>query len=75
MEKKINIKSKNINLLNDKEYKSILQFEADYAGIVKGGHNPYYFTKEKQTRLVSEINLLSSKEQKEIVYNIFISKN
>ena len=75
MKKNINTKSKEENLLYSDEFKSTLQFEVDYAAIVKGGHFPFYSPNEKKQRLVNEINLLSSKEQKEIVYNLFISKN
>jgi len=75
MKKNINIKPKNKNLLLNEDFKSTLQFEVDYASRVKGGHFPYYFQPEKQQRLVNNVNLLSSEEQKELVYNLFISKN
>lgn len=70
-----NINILNKNLLNETEFKSSLKFEADYAGAVKGGHLPRYFGKEKKVRLVNSINLLSSKEQQELIHNIFIGKN
>lgn len=75
MKKNLNIETKNINLLNDKDFKALLEFEAGYAGVVKGGHFPYYFTENKIERLVSDINILSAKEQKELAGNLFISKN
>jgi hypothetical protein len=75
MEKNLNIQSENSNLLNNPEYRNVLQFESEYGAIVRGGHFPYYFGEEKSTRLVNDINILSSKEQKEIVNNLFTSKN
>jgi len=75
MKNNLNIKSKNKNLLFNDNFKSTLQFEVDYAAIVKGGHFPSYFQIEKKQRLVSQVNLLSSEEKKELVFNLFISKN
>jgi len=73
--KNLNIETNNTNLLNDKEFKAQLEFEASYASVVKGGHFPYYFTENKIERVVSDINILSSKEQKELSFNLFTSKN
>lgn len=75
MEKNIHTELNNANLLNDKDFVSQLEFETTYASIVKGGHSPYYFSDEKQIRLVSEINFLSHKEKQALVHNLFISKN
>lgn len=75
MEKNINLKSEYTNLLNTKEFQSRLKFEAEYATLIKGGHSPKYYGKEKTKRLVNEVNILSSKEKQELVYNLFISKN
>jgi hypothetical protein len=75
MKKNLNIKSKNTNLLNSRDFLSHLNFEVNYATIVKGGHAPYYFKEEKQKRLVSQVNILTSKEQQEIAFNLFINKN
>jgi len=75
MKKNLNIEIQNKNLLNNKGFLSQLKFEADYAGLVKGGHYPYYFPEEKQNRLINDVNLLSSKEQKEIAVNLLTNKN
>lgn len=75
MEKNLNTYTNSKNLLSSAEFLSILKFEADYATVVKGGHQPYYYSTEKKTRLVNDINILSAPEQKEIVYNLFTSKN
>lgn len=75
MKKNLNIETNNTNLLNTEEFRSLLNFEAEYAGVVKGGHFPYYFPEKKTKRFVSDINILSSKEQKEIAYSLFTSKN
>lgn len=73
--KNINTNISKTNLLTDTEFKSFIKFESEYAGIIKGGHLPAYFTNEKQTRLVSDVNLLSSVEQVELVRGLFTSKN
>ncbi len=75
MKKNSNIKSQTKNLLNSRAFLFDLKFEAKYASTAKGGHFPVYFSDEKQNRLVTDVNLLSSKEQKEIAYNLLISKN
>jgi hypothetical protein len=75
MEKNTNTQSKNTNLLQNAEFKEQLQFEADYASILKGGHYPYYFDESKQERLVTDVNLLTPKEQQDLVFNLFISRN
>ncbi|MCE3228369.1 MAG: hypothetical protein K0S32_2920 [Bacteroidetes bacterium] len=72
---KLNINVLTKNLLNDKDFKSSIRFEIEYAGAVKGGHLPYYFTTGKKVRLVNDINILSSQEQQELIYNIFTGKN
>jgi hypothetical protein len=73
--KNINTGSKKLNLLQDSEFKSLIKFESEYAGIIKGGHLPAYYQKEKQIRLVSAVNLLTSLEQVQLVKTIFTSKN
>jgi hypothetical protein len=75
MKKNINIKAESQNLLNNAEFKDLLNFESEYANAVKGGHFPNYYGEEKQRRLVNEVNLLSSQEQTDLVYNFFIGKN
>ncbi len=75
MKRNSSIDTQNKNLLNSRDFLSQLKFEADYATIVKGGYYPYYFPEEKQTRLVSDVNLLTSKEQKEIACNLLTGKN
>lgn len=75
MEKNTNIKQTNVNLLNDQDFKDLLNFETYYASAVKGGHFPYYYGEEKQSRLVSEVNFLSSEEQTDLALKYFIGKN
>lgn len=70
-----NIKTYQKDLLGNENYKELLNIEAAYAAAVKGGHSPYYFEEEKQQRLVSNVNLLSSKERTDIVFTYFIGKN
>ncbi|MGZ3901157.1 MAG: hypothetical protein ACXVNM_08510 [Bacteroidia bacterium] len=73
--KNINIGSLNKNLLKDTEFKSIIKFESDYAGTIKGGHLPTYYSKNQQSRLVNSVNLLTPLEQVQLVHSIFTSKN
>jgi hypothetical protein len=75
MKRNLNIEIQNKNLLNSRNFLSQLKFEANYATIVKGGHFPYYFEDEKQNRLVSDVNLLTSSEQKEIASNLLTGQN
>ena len=75
MKKNINIKKENTNLLNNADFRDLLNFEAEYANEVKGGHFPNYYGEEKQKRLVNDVNLLSPNEQSDLVYNLFIGKN
>lgn len=67
--------SLNKNLLTDKEFKSIIRFEADYAALLKGGHQPGYYSGKQQARLVNEVNLLTPLETVQFVKSLFTGKN
>jgi hypothetical protein len=67
--------SLNKNLLTDLEFQSLIKFESNYAALIKGGHLPGYYTKEQQSRLVNDVNLLSPLEKVQLVKAIFTSKN
>ncbi len=56
------IKTYNTNLLQNKEFSNSLQLEATLVNQIKGGHSPYYLTKEKGKRLVATVNLLTKSE-------------
>jgi hypothetical protein len=73
--KNINIKTYTYDLLKSEDFKSALQFEADHAIEVKGGHLPYYISKKTRVRLVNEINLLTEDEKLGLINGIFTSKN
>lgn len=73
--KNINTGLSKANLLQDSDFKSLIKFESEYAGIIKGGHLPAYYPKEAQKRLINPVNLLTSLEQVQLVQTIFISKN
>ncbi len=75
MAKNLNINTKNIDLLNSRDFLSHLKFEVNYASIAKGGHAPYYYPAEKQKRLVSDVNIFTSYEQQEIASNLLINNN
>ena len=72
MAKNLNIKSKNTNLLNSRDFLAQLRFEVNYASTAKGGHFPYYFPAQKQKRLVNEVNILTSHELQLIASNLLI---
>jgi hypothetical protein len=63
------------NLLTDKEFRSFVQFQSNYANSVKGGHLPYYYSQKQKNRLVTDVNFLTSQELQHVVYDTFISKN
>ena len=75
MEKNLNTEITNINLLESKEYKTFLQFEAEYSGIVRGGHSPYYLKQEKVQRIANDVNILSSSELQDLINYYFTGKN
>jgi hypothetical protein len=75
MEKNLNTQASNINLLGNKEFRSYLQFESEYSAVVKGGHFPYYYNEQKAERLVSDVNLLTSLEQAELINQYLTGKN
>jgi hypothetical protein len=68
-------KTNTTNLLSSEEFRTTLQFEADHAIEVRGGHLPYYISEKTRRRLVDPINLLSEDEKQEVIYRIFTSKN
>jgi hypothetical protein len=49
------------------EFLSILQFEVEYANTVRGGHLPMYLDVQKRERLVNNINLLKTYEQRALI--------
>ncbi len=73
--KKINTDTSKGNLFRDPEFKSLIKFESEYAGIIKGGHLPLYYSETHRARVVTNVNLLTSLEQVELVQTIFTSKN
>lgn len=44
-----------------------LQFEAEYANTVRGGHLPSYLDQQKRLHLVNDVNLLTSDETKAFI--------
>ena len=63
------------DLLKSEDFKNALQFEADHAIEIKGGHLPYYISKQTRVRLVNRINLLNEDEKLALINGIFTSKN
>jgi hypothetical protein len=63
------------DLLSSEEFRTALQFEADHAIEIRGGHLPYYIGIQTRRRLVDPINLLSDDEKQEVIHRIFTSKN
>ncbi|HEY1038495.1 MAG TPA: hypothetical protein VGF30_03775 [Bacteroidia bacterium] len=65
----------NINLLNDEIFKSFLSVQTQY-GLAQRGGTRLFGQSDKQTvRLVSDVNLLQSKEIAAIVFENFIGNN
>ena len=58
------------NLLNNTDFKNLLRFEAEYASAIRGGSYPAYQNTQSTSRLVSDINFLSSSEQKELSFTL-----
>lgn len=73
--KNTNINTYTNDLLKLEDFKNALQFEADHAIELKGGHSPLYSGKQTRRRLVDPINLLSQVEKQDLIHNIFTSKN
>ncbi|MDZ4664923.1 MAG: hypothetical protein SGJ15_08615 [Bacteroidota bacterium] len=63
------------DLLKSTDFKITLQFEADIAIEIKGGHLPYYISKQTRRRIIDPINLLSEDEKQQLIHTLFISKN
>lgn len=65
----------NKNLLNDEDFKTFLQFECEYASVLRGGTYPAFSPSVKVERLVQDFNLLTPGELEETIYQFFISSN
>lgn len=64
-----------LNLLNDKQFNSFIQFQANYGNSIRGGHLPNYFSDKQRQRLITEVNLLTEPELRELVQTVYQSKN
>ena len=63
------------NLLLKAEFKAALLFEAKYASVVKGGYLPSHLSRQQESRLVSDINLLNSEERNQIIHKFTLFSN
>jgi hypothetical protein len=70
-----NIKTNTYELLTSKDFLRALQFEADIAIEIKGGHLPSFISEKTRRRIVDPINLLGSDEKQNIIHTVFISIN
>lgn len=68
-------KTNTYNLLQSEDFKTALQFEATIAVTIKGGHLPYYISKQTRRRIIDPINLLNEDEKQQLIHTLFISKN
>lgn len=73
--KNTNINTYSNDLLKSEDFKNALKFEADHVIEIKGGHLPYYISKQTRVRLVNKINLLNEEEKLGLINGIFTSKN
>ena len=73
--KHINIQIDSINLLNNNQFLAFLEFEAEYSAVVRGGSLSSFLGNQERKRLVSDINLLSTREKLNLINSGFIGKN
>jgi hypothetical protein len=65
----------NINLLADKTFASFIQLQSRYGIAQRGGTALFTNNETHATRVISNVNILSSQEVNVIVFENFISKN
>ena len=70
-----NIKTNTSELFTLTDFLRALQFEADIAIEIKGGHLPDFLSKQTRRRIVDPINLISADEKQELIHTLFIGKN
>jgi len=56
-----------LNRTASPQFVSRLQFEAEYANTVRGGHLPSYLDQQKRLHLVKNANLLTSDETRAFI--------
>lgn len=75
MPKKIETTISRIDLLSNDTYKSFLKVQTTYSIAQIGGSYAYYNNLKEQERLVSDVNILSSAENKLVIFSNLLSKN
>lgn len=75
MSKKIETTNSRIDLLSNDTYKSFLKVQTTYSIAQIGGSYAYYNNLKEQERLVSDVNILSSAENKLVIFSNLLSKN
>lgn len=75
MSKNIKTTTSKIDLLSNDTYKSFIKIQATYSIAQTGGSYAYYNNLKEQDRLVSDVNILSSAENKQVIFSNLLSKN
>jgi hypothetical protein len=70
-----NIKITTQNLIGDINHKGFLELQSAYGIAQRGGSIISNYSNDHAKRLVSDVNLLSSKERKKIIFNETIYGN
>lgn len=63
------------NLLGNTNHRNFLQIQASYGLAQRGGVQYPYINSTHASRLVSDINLLTSKETKQLIFSEIIFSN
>lgn len=75
MSKNIKTTISRIDLLTNETYKSFIKVQASYSIAQTGGTYAYYNNIKEQERLVSDVNILASSENKQVIFSNLLSKN
>jgi hypothetical protein len=70
-----NLYNKKTNLIGEVAFKNFLELQATIGTVQRGGLYPKNASKEYLTRLVSDVNLLSAKEKRSIIFSEAIFNN
>jgi len=71
---KIKINTK-LNLLNNRAHIQFLELQSAYGFAQRGGAKISSFSNDHTKRIISDVNLLSDKEVKQLIFNEIIYSN
>ncbi len=67
--------SKSINLIGEKDFRTYLQLQAEYGFSQRGGVQFPFAGHKHAKRLISDVNILTSKENKQLIFSESIFNN